>query len=275
MGKIKLVIKIGSMALINRERDDMDYNIISRLSKELYPGCVLVSSGATEIGRLDYMHRSGAELTGNGDENKMDYSSQGQTILMENYRRFIDPRYSVRQVLVEHFHFNDDSYRLMLKGFFERCVEQNAIPIVNYNDAVNMDEIRKFELQGIRQKRAKVVECVDNDETAAQIALLLRAETLVILTSVDGIYRDPKDSSTIIRTITAQTPDALIAQIEQCEMNCSGSSRKGANGARAKLEYVKEAACAGTRVLIANAKYPVEKILKGEAPSTVIGLNLD
>ena len=199
---------------------------------------------------------------------------QGQTILMENYRRFVDPRYSVRQVLVEHFHFNDDSYRLMLKGFFERCVEQNAVPIVNYNDAVNMDEIRKFEIQSIREKRSKVVECVDNDETAAQIALLLNAETLLILTSVDGIYRDPKDSSTIIRKITAQTPGQLIAEIEQCEQNCSGSSRKGANGARAKLEYVKDAACAGTRVLIANAKYPVERILRGEAPSTMIGLNL-
>lgn len=274
MGKIKLVLKIGSMALINRERDDMDYNIISRLSKELYPGCVLVSSGAAEIGRLDYLHRNGAELTGNGDENKMDYASQGQTILMENYRRFVDPRYSVRQVLVEHFHFNDDGYRLMLKSFFERCVDQNAVPIVNYNDAVNMEEIRKLEIQSIRETRSKVVECVDNDETAAQIALLLKAETLLILTGVDGIYRDPNDSSTVIRKITAETPERLAEAIEQCEQNCKGASRKGANGARAKLEYVKDAACVGTRVLIANAKYPVEQILRGNAPSTMIGLNL-
>ena len=50
-----LVGKIGSMALIRREDKDIDYNIFSRLGSELRPGMIWVTSGATEIGRLDYI----------------------------------------------------------------------------------------------------------------------------------------------------------------------------------------------------------------------------
>ena len=46
---IELVGKIGSMALINREYQDINYNIIARLSRELKPGYIWVTSGATEI----------------------------------------------------------------------------------------------------------------------------------------------------------------------------------------------------------------------------------
>ena len=51
----ELVGKIGSMALIRREDNDIDYNIFARLGRELKPGMIWVSSGATEIGRLDYL----------------------------------------------------------------------------------------------------------------------------------------------------------------------------------------------------------------------------
>ena len=58
----ELVGKIGSMALIRREDQDIDYNIFARLGAELRPGMIWVSSGATEIGRLDYLKRGGAPL---------------------------------------------------------------------------------------------------------------------------------------------------------------------------------------------------------------------
>ena len=65
---IELVGKVGSMALINKEHDDIDYNIISRISRYLKPGIVWITSGATEIGRLDYIKRTGKELIGNTEE---------------------------------------------------------------------------------------------------------------------------------------------------------------------------------------------------------------
>ena len=110
----ELVGKIGSMALIDREDRMIDYTRVARISHELRPGYIWVSSGATEIGRLDYLQRTGRELT--GENAKTDYAAQGQTILMQTYRQFVDPAYSVRQVLVEHHHFNDEQKSEHLKG---------------------------------------------------------------------------------------------------------------------------------------------------------------
>ncbi|MEG1859627.1 MAG: uridylate kinase, partial [Christensenellaceae bacterium] len=88
-----VVVKIGSMALIRKEDNDIDYNIFSRLATELKPGYILVSSGATEIGRIDYMKRNGnRELKGNIEQIKASYAAQGQPILMEMYRQFVNPK---------------------------------------------------------------------------------------------------------------------------------------------------------------------------------------
>ena len=115
----ELVGKIGSMALIDREDGIIDYTRVARLSRELRPGYIWVSSGATEIGRLDHLSRGGKELT--GENAKTDYAAQGQAILMQTYRQFIDPGYSVRQVLVEHGHFNDEKKSEHLKSLLLRC----------------------------------------------------------------------------------------------------------------------------------------------------------
>ena len=111
MKPIDLVIKIGSMALIQKEDNVIDYNVFQRLGNALRPGMLLVTSGAAEIGRLDYIQRTGCELGGMTEQDKVDYSAQGQTILMNTYRSFIRPEYGVRQVLVEHNHFNDPQRR--------------------------------------------------------------------------------------------------------------------------------------------------------------------
>lgn len=269
---VELVGKIGSMALIDKADNMVDYNLFARLSGELRPGYIWISSGATEIGRLDYIHRTGRELEGSEEDIKTDYSAQGQAILMENYRRFVDPRYSLRQVLVEHQHFNDPQKREHLRALLLRAAREDAIPIINYNDAVSSEENRKFEIRALSKSRSKVVECVDNDETAAQVACLLHARRLVILTSVDGIYHDPRDPKTLIREITGASPEELRTRIEEYKKFCEGASRKGANGAKAKLEYVKDAAASGTEVFIANAKYRLNDVLSGAAPSTRIAI---
>lgn len=270
-----LVGKIGSMALIRKEDNDIDYNIISRLGSELKPGMIWVSSGATEIGRLDFIKRNGNELSGDIDEVKADYSAQGQAILMENYRRFIHPTYSVRQVLVEHQHFNDPEKRAYIKNLLLRAKEQNAIPIVNYNDPVSFTENRRMELRELKQKAGEpVVECIDNDETASVITSLVSARTLVILSSVDGIYLDPNDPATLVREIKAATPQALSELITRHQENCVGASRAGAAGAHAKLEFIKRPAMEGTTVIIGHARQRLDDLIAGRAACTVIGLNI-
>ena len=265
---VELVGKIGSMALIDRNYQDMNYNVIARLSRELRPGYIWVSSGATEIGRLDHLSRGGKELT--GENAKTDYAAQGQAILMQTYRQFIDPGYSVRQVLVEHGHFNDEKKSEHLKSLLLRCREQNAIPIVNYNDPVSNEENRRMEIAALRENGGHVFEGVDNDETASRIACLVKARNLLIFTSTEGIYADPEDPSTLIRTISGKDAYELVANIEACKRYCAGASRAGANGAKAKLEYVKEAAAQGTTVYIASARYTIRAVLAGEVPCTKI-----
>lgn len=267
-----IVIKIGSMALIRDEDGDIDYNIFSRLGASLRPGMLLVSSGATEIGRIDYAKRMGGELSGDEEDVKTDYAAQGQSILMENYRQFISPGYSMRQVLVEHSHFNDAEKREHIYRLLMRAPAQNAIPIVNYNDPVSSEENRKMELKRIGADGAPVVECVDNDETAAVIALLVNAKALVILTSVDGIYRTPGDASTLIREISGATPQELEDNVNAAIACCQGASRAGAHGAGAKLKYSLAPAKAGTHVYIARASNRVDDILSGKAASTHIHL---
>ncbi len=270
MTSMDLVIKIGSMALIRREDNDIDYNIFSRLSSELRPGMLLVSSGATEIGRLDYLKRAGHALTGDSEQNKTDYSAQGQAILMENYRRFVRPEYSIRQVLVEHSHFNDPQKRQHLLGLLLRAAAQGAIPIINYNDCVSDEENRKMELSILHAEHPEreVVECVDNDETAAVVAELVGTKKLLLLTSTDGIYAVPGDPGTLVREITGRDAEELTKNVREWQTHCVGASREGANGAHAKLEYALRSARQGAEVIIGSAKYPIAKLLSGDAPGT-------
>ena len=269
---VELVGKIGSMALIDKQSNILNYTLIARLSNELRPGYIWVTSGATEIGRLDYIKRNGKELDGSKEDIKTDYSAQGQSILMANYRQFVDSKYSLRQVLVEHQHFNDEQKREHLKAMLLRCKGQNAIPIINYNDAISTEESRRFEIQSLKTHQSHVVECVDNDETASQIACLVKAEKLLILTSADGIYRDSNNPDTLIEEISGKDVYEVLDNITECENYCNGASRAGANGARAKLEYIKDAVKIGTTVYIASAKYSINDILSGKAKSTKIGV---
>lgn len=272
-----IVGKIGSMALIRKEDSDIDYNIFSRVCSELKPGMIWVSSGATEIGRLDYIKRNGSgldEVEGK-EEAKTDYSAQGQAILMEYYRKFINQKYSVRQILVEHQHFNNPEKREYIKQTLLRAKDQGAIPIVNYNDPVSSEENRRWEissLKGDKQAAEHVVECIDNDETASVITQLVRARTLVILTTVEGIYDDPKDPQTLVREILAKTPEELQEKIHNQQKSCVGASRQGANGAWAKLEYITKPAMQGTTVIIGSAKYRLSDLIADRVPNTRIGL---
>ena len=268
------VIKIGSMALIRKEDNDLDYNIFARLASELKPGYILVSSGATEVGRIDYMKRHGGmELKGNVEEIKTDYSAQGQTILMSMYRDFINPKYSVRQVLVEHAHFNDPQKAEHIQKMLFRAANQNAIPIVNYNDAVSDAENMRMELADLKNKSKKIVECVDNDETAAVISKLVGARLLVILSSVEGIYMDAQDPSTLVEEIAGTNFEEVSAKIGVLMESCNGTSRHGSAGAAAKLKYARRALRGGTTVIIAHARHRLRDIISGKVKRTIIKID--
>lgn len=270
---VELVGKIGSMALIDKRNGVIDYNKFARLGRQLRPGIVWVSSGATEIGRLDHYLRTGGSL-GDGDDAKTDYAAQGQALLMQLYREFIPSRYGVRQLLVEHQHFNDAKKREHIRRFLLRCAEQSAVPIVNYNDSVSDEETRKMEIHKLEETGHDAVQLVDNDETAAQIACLVRAKRLVILMNGVGICKDVGDPSSLIETIGGETAESTLKNIEEVRSYCKGASRVGAFGAAAKLKYIEPCVRQGTTVYIASADCDIDDIVSGAAPCTKIGVGL-
>ena len=275
MNEIDLVVKIGSMALIQKAENEIDYNIFQRLGGDLRPGMILVTSGAAEIGRLDYMHRAGHELGGITEEDKADYAAQGQTILMNTYRQFVRPEYGIRQVLVEHNHFNDPLRREHIRRLLTRAAGQGVIPIINYNDPVSDEEVRKMELASRRAEGAEVVECVDNDETAEVVASLVGAKNLILLTSTEGIYLDRDDPSTLVKLVSGSTLAEVRTKVSELMGHCSGASRKGANGARAKLAFALRAGEHGTNVIIGHARYHIADLLAGRVPCTRLGVNVE
>lgn len=272
MKTIDLVIKIGSMALVQKDDGAIDYNIFQRLGDDLRPGMALVTSGATEIGRLDYIHRTGRELVGDVEQDKTDYAAQGQIILMDTYRRFVHPEFGVRQLLVEHTHFNDPMKREHILKLLLRAAEQGCIPIINYNDPVSDEENRKMELTSRRLNGDPVVECVDNDETAAVIASLVGAKTLILLTSTEGIYLDRHDPSTLVKNVICKDIETLRSEVSELMTHCEGASRTGANGAGAKLAYALRAAENGSHVLIGHARHHIAAMMDGRVPCTHIGV---
>lgn len=274
MAAIDLVVKIGSMALIQKAEGAIDYNIFQRLGSDLRPGMLLVTSGAAEIGRLDYIQRTGHELSGEPEQDKVDYCAQGQTILMNTYRNFVRPEYGLRQVLVEHTHFNDPQKREHIRRLLCRGAEQGAISIINYNDPVSDDEIRKMELASRRAVGGTVVECVDNDETAEVIAELVGAKTMILLTGTDGIYLDRDDPSTLVHLVTGPTLDEVRGKVTELMAHCVGASRSGANGARAKLAYAMRAVEHGTTVIIGHARHHLSDLLSGAVPCTRLGVDV-
>ena len=269
--QFELVGKIGSMALIREEDREIDYNIISRLGADLRPGMIWVTSGATEIGRLDYIKRTGRELHGDPEQDKTDYSAQGQAILMQNYRQFIRPEYGVRQILVEHTHFNDAEKREHIRQLLIRAAEQKTIPIINYNDPASDEENRKMELAARRKLGGEVHECVDNDETAAVIAGLVRAKMLVLMTSTEGIYRERGNPDSLVREVTGRSFAEVEKKVRELQNSCVGASRSGANGARAKLEYALSCVKGGTTVVIGHARHHLRDLAEGRVPCTRIG----
>ncbi|MBE5787273.1 MAG: uridylate kinase, partial [Clostridiales bacterium] len=135
-------------------------------------------------------------------------------------------------------------------------------------------ENRKMELSALQQEHpgAQVVECVDNDETAAVVAELVHTRQLILLTSTEGIYADPKDPKTLVKEIYAPDAVSLEKEVRKWQDHCIGASRAGANGAKAKLEYALRSARTGVEVIIAHARHPIAKILSGEVDCTRIGI---
>ena len=193
----RIVVKIGSSLLIDAETRQPTRHWLSAVARDLAAlrgegrEVIVVSSGSIALGR-GRLPGLGARL-----QDKQAAASVGQSLLMAAWSAALEPHgLVVGQVLLTR----DDTERrrrwLNGRATVEALLSHGVIPIVNENDTVATEEIRYG----------------DNDRLAARTAQLARADLLVLLSDVDGLYTaDPRGDPTAahLPLVEALTPDIL------------------------------------------------------------------
>ncbi len=248
----RLVVKIGSSLVTSRD-SGLRLDHISSLSKDLTAvqvgnrEVVVVSSGAivSGIGPLELKSYPHALPL------KQAAAAVGQSRLMRAYEKsFEELGFKVAQILLTHQDLADRKRFLNIRHTLTSLIRFGVIPIINENDTVSVDEIQFG----------------DNDTLAAQVAHVIDADLLVILSDVDGLYTaDPRQdpSATLIPVVKEITKD-----IEQR----AGTSRteESTGGMITKVQAAKQAAQFGVSTLIINGETPglLPRVLKGEPSGT-------
>ena len=230
----RIVVKIGSNVLTTATGKP-DITRISALVDQVawlrHHGyeVILVSSGAGAFGRNEL--RVEHEL--DSVEQRQLYCAIGQVRLMSlYYRLFREYNMTIGQVLTMKDNFEQGEQYNNLRACMEVMLENGVIPIVNENDTVCVTELM----------------FTDNDELSGLTAQMMGAETLILLSNIDGIYTgDPNNpESQIIRTV--HKSDDLESVI------LPSKSSAGRGGMTSKYHTARQVAQAGIRVIIANGK---------------------
>lgn len=210
---------------------------------------VLVSSGAMAAGREVLGFPSLPRYL----PAKQMLAAVGQPRLMAIYEQYF-AIYSTRvaQILLTRADFGDRRRYLNARNTFEALLKHGVVPIVNENDTLATEEIRFG----------------DNDNLSAQVANLVEADLLLLLTDQDGLYTaDPRQSSgaQLIREVG---PEPFVQELWQ---SAGGSANGlGTGGMLTKLQAADFARHAGTVVIIARGSEPdvLLRLVGGEALGT-------
>ena len=230
----RIVIKVGSNVL-TRPNGKLDVTRISSLVDQIAGlreqgfEVILVSSGSVAGGRgeLHTEHRLDSV------QQRQLFSAVGQVRLIHTYYGFFrDHGISVGQVLTMKESFATRREYLNQRACMEVMLRSGVIPIVNENDTVSVTELM----------------FTDNDELSGLIASMMDADTLIILSNVDGVLSgDPsEEDSHVIRRVE---PGDDISRYIQKE-----KSGFGRGGMTAKCAIACRAAAEGIRVFIANGR---------------------
>ncbi|MGC1495973.1 MAG: glutamate 5-kinase [Sulfitobacter sp.] len=229
----RVVIKIGSALLVDRAtgalRSDWLVGLAQDVAwlKSLGQDVVLVSSGSIALGR-GVLGLPATTLT---LEQSQAAAAVGQIRLARAYEEVLAPHgITTAQVLVT---LEDSANRrryLNSRATMEMLLSLGAVPIVNENDTVATDEIRFG----------------DNDRLAAQIAVTVGADQLILLSDVDGFYTaNPSEDSAATRYDVIET---ITAEIEAMAGDAGSGLSKG--GMKTKLMAAKTATAAGCGMAI-------------------------
>ena len=214
---------------------------------------ILVSSGAIAIGksRLNVIDHKDATV-----QEQQAYAAVGQADLMTTYSRsFSEYGYNVAQILMTRDDVDDPLTLHNITNTFEELIHRRVVPIINENDTVSTKEVYHNGTFG------------DNDALSAIVAKIVKADLLILLSDIDGLYDcDPRKNvnACLISDVNKLTPDIV--------KGAGGSgSRRGTGGMISKLSAATIAMNAGIDMVISNGSRPEEiaRILQGESIGTL------
>lgn len=250
---MRIVVKVGTSTLahstgqLNIRRVEELCKVLSDI-KNAGNEVILVSSGAIGmgLGKLG-LSRRGADMP-----TKQAAASVGQCELMYIYdKQFSEYNHTAAQLLITGEDIDDEKRRTNFQNTLFRLLELGALPIVNENDTVATQEI----------------EIGDNDTLAAIVSVCVKADLLVLLSDIDGLYTaDPhRDAEAkLIEVVEELTPEIIA-------LGGGAGSNLGTGGMATKLRAAQIATEQGISMRIMNGSRPYElyDVLDGKAVGTL------
>ena len=241
MDKKRIVIKVGTSTLtyengkINLRRVDTLCKVLSDLNNSGHE-IVLVSSGAIGVG----MGKLGLPERPKATREKQALAAVGQCELMFMYDKFFSEyNNTVAQVLLTRYSVDTDHNKENVLNTFNTLLSMGIIPIVNENDTVAIDELAGNNFG-------------DNDMLSAIVSTLIDADTLVILTDIDGLYTDNPRTNPDAKHI--DVVDEITDEI--MHMAHGSGSNRGTGGMATKLTAAKLSTEHGTDCIVLNGENP-------------------
>ena len=238
-----IVLKLGSSTVVD-EKGKFKKKWVTSLIKDIKKygekkNVVIVSSGAIALGQK--------YLKINKKKIKLDMSQAiaavGQIHLASEFQKLFE-KYKIKtgQILISPDDTEQRRRALNIRRTFDNLFKLNAIPIVNENDTTATAEIKYG----------------DNDRLAARVAQIIGADTLIILSDVDGLY-DKSNQKKIVTTVNKI--DEKIKSLIDNKKN-----RYGSGGISTKLDAAKICMNSGCHMFLANGKKnnPIKNIIKNK-----------
>ena len=243
-----IIIKIGSSLLVDADRKIRKKWLTSfakdiKKLKSKNKKIVIVSSGAIALGckKMNY-NKTNLRL-----DKSQAIASIGQIELMNLFSEtFIKFKLNISQILLTLDDTEERRRSINAKRTFENLFKLDYIPIVNENDTIATSEIKYG----------------DNDRLASRVAQITNADTLILLSDVDGLFtKNPKmfKDARLIKTVNNLNKDIK-------NINIRGMTEFGSGGMNTKIEAAKICNLAGCNMVIANGLYlnPLSQIEKND-----------
>src|SRR5512136_2829413 len=238
-----VVVKVGTSG-ITSANGKLDEEEMRQLAQQISSAnkrgdrMVLVTSGAVASGIAEL----GILPKPNDLVFQQASAATGQSVLMAKYREYFrEHDVKVAQILLTAEDLSNRASYLHTCNVLEMLLKIGVVPIINENDVTSVDELKPV-TKGYR------VNFSDNDILSVLVANALRADLIIILSDVDGLFtKDPQDpTAELIRTV-----DSVTCELKE---SVNGKSRLGRGGIQSKVKAAEIATTCGIPVVIANSR---------------------